>query len=127
MRRMGWRSGDVEGERVAGTGLMRGLEVRRGGEWWQGWVTRVREEAGRYRHWLTWAGSLEVEEVDLQVEMWRWAGAAQPMARERGGGGEFRQTRRRRGAGSGLKEVWTASSCGMESDSELVSIRAAMA
>lgn len=114
-------------ERVAGTGLVRVLEMMRGGEWRQGWVTRVREEAGRYRHWLTWAGSLEVEEVDLQVEMWRWAGAAQPMARERGGGGEFRQPRRRRGAGSGLKEVWTASACGMESDSELVSIRAAMA
>eukprot|EP00966_Prymnesium_polylepis_P192017 4449757-Prymnesium_polylepis.1 len=72
--------------------------------WRRGVVANVREEAGRFRHWLVWAGAEESEEVDLRTVQWRWADAAQPVARERSGNGAFRQPRRRRGGGSGLQE-----------------------
>ena len=104
-------------ERVAGAGLMRVIEVwdNREATWRRGVVANIREEAGRFRHWLVWAGATAPEEVDLQTVQWRWADAAQPVARERSGGGAFRRPRRWRSEGSGLQEVWTAGACGTAS------------
>jgi hypothetical protein len=43
-------------ERVAGAGLMRVIEVwdNREATWRRGVVANIREQAGRFRHWLVW-------------------------------------------------------------------------
>jgi hypothetical protein len=70
-------------ERAAGAGLMRVIEVwdNREAAWRRGVVANIREQAGRFRQWLVWAGATAPEEVDLQTVQWRWADAAQPVAR----------------------------------------------